>query len=160
MEHVSHDQIPPFFDSNSKILILGSMPSRKSREAKFYYMHPQNRFWKILENVFEEKIINKKAFLKKHHIALWDTISSCDIKGASDASIKNVVPNDITSLLAKTQIKVIFTAGKTAEKYYQKYTYPKTKRNTICLPSTSPANCRITMEEICESWKQIREYTK
>lgn len=158
MEHVSHENIPPIFDENSKILILGSMPSRKSREAKFYYMHPQNRFWKILSTIFEEPIEDKKAFLKRRNIALWDTISSCDIAGASDASIKNVVPNDIASLIKNSHIQTIFTAGKTAEKYYRKYTYPNLKMESTCLPSTSPANCRISFDDIVKEWNIVKEY--
>ncbi len=160
MEHVTHDKIPPYFNEESEILILGSMPSKKSREAAFYYMHPQNRFWKILEVIYEEKIKDKKEFLKKHHIALWDMIASCDICGASDSSIKNVIPNDITAFLQKTKIKQIFTAGKTAEKYYRKYTYPILKMESICLPSTSPANCRIPFEELAKTWRIIKEYVK
>ena len=158
MEHVTHENIPPFFDKNSQILILGSMPSKKSREAQFYYMHPQNRFWKILSIIFEEEIEDKKEFLTRHHIALWDTIASCDIKGASDASIKNVIPNDISKILKNANIKMIFTAGKTAEKYYQKYTAPKIQCETICLPSTSPANCQITLKEIVVKWAIIKDY--
>lgn len=160
MEHVTHENIPPFFDENSQILILGSMPSPKSREAGFYYMHPQNRFWRVLSAIFEEEIIDKKDFLKRHHIALWDTIFSCDIFGASDASIKNVIPNDITSLISKTNIKHIFTAGKTSEKFYRKYSYPKLQMDSICLPSTSPANCRISFTNLLEEWSIIKEYLK
>lgn len=160
MEHVSHENIPPVFDENSRILILGSMPSKKSREANFYYMHPQNRFWKILETIFEEKIENKEEFLHRHHIALWDMVASCDITGASDASIKNVIPNDIASLVKQTKIKHIYTAGKTAEKYYRKYTYPDLKIESICLPSTSPANCAISMDKMIASWSVIKNDLK
>ena len=160
MTHVTHEIIPPFFDQDSKILILGSIPSKKSREAQFYYMHPQNRFWKILELLFHETIEDKKTFLKFHHIALWDVIASCDIESSSDATIKNVIPNDISEILTSANIKMIFTTGKTAEKYYQKYIYPKTKRKTICLPSTSPANCRLSQDDLLESWKVILEFLK
>lgn len=157
VEHVTHDSIPPVYDENSCILILGSIPSKKSREASFYYMHPQNRFWKILETVFQEKITAKKEFILKHHIALWDTIASCDILGASDASIKNVIPNDIAKLVRKTKIKKIFTAGATAEKYYRKYIYPELKMESIRLSSTSPANCQKSLQDLVEEWKIIRE---
>ena len=158
MEHVTHEMIKPVYDQNSKILILGSMPSRKSRENAFYYMHPQNRFWRILESLFQEEITDKIAFLKKYHIALWDTIASCDIIGASDASIKNVVPNKIEDIIELLPNIQIFTAGKTADKLYYKYIYPKTKKEAICLPSTSPANCRISMEEMLEKWSIILNY--
>lgn len=158
MEHVSHEMIKPVYDQNSKILILGSMPSRKSREAAFYYMHPQNRFWRILETLLKESSTDKIAFLKKHHIALWDTITTCDIIGASDASIKNVIPNKIEEIVAQIPNIQIFTAGKTAHKLYYKYNYPKTKKEAICLPSTSPANCRISMEEMLEKWSIILNY--
>ncbi|MCI8575880.1 MAG: DNA-deoxyinosine glycosylase [Bacilli bacterium] len=160
MEHVTHDDVLPIYDENSKILILGSMPSKKSREAKFYYAHPQNRFWKVLETVLNDKINNKKEFILKHHIALWDVIYSCDITASSDASIKNVIPNDITTILESSSIKAIFTNGKTAEKYYQKYLYPKTHLKSICLPSTSPANCRLSSNQLEKEWAIIKEYLK
>ena len=160
MEHVTHDDVAPFFDKSSKILILGSIPSKKSREEKFYYMHPQNRFWRVLEAVFEEKIHDKEEFLHRHHIALWDSIASCDINGSSDASIKNVIPNDIKKMIENTQITQIFTAGKTAEKYYRKYSYENTQMDSICLPSTSPANCRVSFDNMVKEWKIIKEYLK
>lgn len=160
MEHVTHEKIPPIYNSDSQILILGSMPSKKSREAEFYYMHPQNRFWKVLEAIFDEKIIDKKEFLLRRKIALWDTIASCDIKGASDASIKNVIPNDIAGLVKKSNIKTIFTAGKTAEKYYRKFIYPNLKIESILLPSTSPANAQKTLDNLIKDWKIILDYIK
>ncbi len=158
MTHVTHDEIPPFYDENSEILILGSMPSKKSREARFYYMHPQNRFWKVLEQIFCEEITDKKEFLTRHHIALWDVLASCDINASSDASIKNPIPNDIEEILNKSQIKQIFTTGRTSEKYYQKYIYPKCKKESICLLSTSPANCAVSMEKLTQNWQVIRKY--
>lgn len=155
MEHVTHEDLEPIYNADSKILILGSMPSKKSRAAKFYYAHPQNRFWKVLEALYNEKITDKKEFVLNHGIALWDVIYSCDIIASSDASIKNVVPNDLTALFNTSSIKAIFTNGKTADKYYQKYLYPQTQRKSICLPSTSPANCRIKMEQLTEEWRII-----
>ena len=158
LEHVTHENIPPVYDENSKLLILGSMPSRKSREAYFYYMHPQNRFWKILEILFQEKIIDKKEFVLKKKIALWDTIASCDIIGASDASIKNVIPNDIVGLVKKSNIKQIVTAGASAEKYYRKYIFPELKMESIRLSSTSPANCQKSLESLVEEWSIILKF--
>lgn len=145
--------LKPIYNKSSKILILGTMPSVKSREYGFYYAHPQNRFWKILEIVFDAKIINKEEFLFNNNIALWDVIKSCDIEGSSDSSIKNVIPNDIKSLINKTKIKYIFCTGKTAYNLYNKYIYKSIKIKAICLPSPSPANCKITMDEM------IKEYT-
>ena len=148
--------IPPLFDHNSTILILGSFPSVKSREACFFYGHPQNRFWKVLASVFGENmpqtIEEKKAFLLRNRVALWDVIGSCDITGSSDASIKNVVPNDLSEILSKADIKAIFVNGKTAYQYYQKYTEPVTGRPAICLPSTSPANAAWSLERLQEQW--------
>ena len=148
--------IPPLFDHNSTILILGSFPSVKSREACFFYGHPQNRFWKVLASVFGENvpqtIEEKKAFLLRNRVALWDVIGSCDITGSSDASIKNVVPNDLSEILSKADIKAIFVNGKTAYQYYQKYTEPVTGRPAICLPSTSPANAAWSLERLQEEW--------
>lgn len=149
----------PFYQKNSEILILGSMPSLKSREEGFYYMHPQNRFWKVLEVIYNEKIedsiLGKKKFLKKHKIALWDTIESCEIKGSSDASIKNVKVNDINLILQNSKIKYIYTTGLKSYKLYNKYCYPKTKIKAIPLYSTSPANCAISFDKLIENYSQI-----
>ncbi len=155
---ISHP-IPPVFDSHSKVLILGSFPSVKSREAQFFYGHPQNRFWKVTSNVFgsaePRTIEEKKAFLLAHGIAVWDVIASCDITGSSDSSIKNVVPNDLTQILNVTEIQTIFVNGKTAEKFYNKYIKKSIGREAVCLPSTSPANAAWSAERLTEAWKQI-----
>lgn len=152
--------LEPIYDNNSKILILGTMPSIKSRELKFYYAHPQNRFWKVLEKVFKTKIIDKKEFLHKNNIALWDVVASCEIRGSSDSSIKNVIPNDIKSLIEKTNIKYIFTTGKTAYSLYNKYLYEKTKIEAILLPSPSPANCKMKLEELVKEYEIIKTCLK
>ncbi len=159
---VSHP-FPPLYNSNSKILILGSFPSVKSREQMFFYGHPQNRFWKVLSAVFDEKIPQtnpeKKQFLLSHNIALWDTIGSCEIVGSSDSSIKNVVPNDIGIILKSADIKAIFTNGKTSDKYYNKYIKNKVERDAVCLPSTSPANAAWNLERLTDAWSIIKNYT-
>ncbi len=157
LKKVIHE-LEPIYDENSKVLILGSMPSEKSRSVGFYYAHPQNRFWSTLESVFDTKIENKVEFLKKNHIALWDVLASCSINGSSDASIKNVVPNDLERIIRESKIKAIFTTGKTAHKYYIKYFENKIKIPVINLPSTSPANCRVKKEELIEEYSKIREY--
>ena len=155
---VTHE-FPALFDANSEVLLLGSIPSPKSREQGFYYGHPQNRFWKILASVLSEplpKTINeKKAMLLKHHIALWDVLDSCTIIGASDTSIEDVVPNDIASLLAKTKIKRIFCTGATAHKLYEKYCEKSTGIKAVKLPSTSPANCAVKFEALVEAYKEV-----
>ncbi len=113
--------IPPVFDKNSEILILGSFPSVKSREAEFFYGHKQNRFWKVTSAVFgcnvPETIDEKKKFLLENRIALWDVIARCEITGSSDVSIKNAVANNLDVILDTAEIKNIFVNGKTAEKY-------------------------------------------
>lgn len=153
--------IPPLFDDNSKVLILGSFPSVKSREAMFFYGHPQNRFWKVVAQVFDEPvpvtIPEKKAFVLRNHLALWDTIHSCDIEGSSDASIKNVVPNDLHVILDNSEVSGIFVNGRTSEKYYKKYIEPDLGIEAICLPSTSPANAAWSIEKLVEAWKQIKQ---
>lgn len=160
MSRVNHE-FGPFYDQESEILILGSIPSPKSREVGFYYTHPQNRFWKVIALLYEEKepitVKEKKMFLKKHKIALWDVVSSCEIKGASDNSIKDVIPNDINWLLEKTNIKKIFSTGKKATDLYQKYCFPQTGVKSIYLPSTSPANCAMTIEELISFYQLIKE---
>ena len=133
----------------------------KSREARFFYGHPQNRFWKLLTAIFEDElpvtIEEKRAFLLRHNIAVWDVIRSCDITGSSDASIKNVVPNDLSIILKTADSKKIFVNGKTAYKYYEKYTKPLIQRDAICLPSTSPANAAWNIERLICEWKVIKE---
>ena len=153
--------IDPVFDKDSEVLILGSFPSVKSREEGFFYGHPQNRFWKVTARVFGEEvpqtIDEKKAFLLRNHIALWDVIGSCDIDGSSDASIRNVEVNDISLILKTARIKAVFLNGKKAFSLYQKYMYPEVKREGICLPSTSPANAMWNVDKLTAEWKQIRE---
>ena len=158
--HIIHP-IPPVYDENSRILILGSFPSVKSREAQFFYGHPQNRFWRVLATVFEEPfpatVPERRAFLLRSRIAAWDVIGSCDIIGSSDASIKNVRANDLRPILEAADIRQIFVNGKTAEKMYLRYTQPLTGRKAVCLPSTSPANAAFGLERLVEAWKIIRE---
>lgn len=150
---------PPLYDENSKVLILGSFPSVKSREEMFFYGHPQNRFWKVIAAVTDEEtpvtIEEKSRLLHNNHIALWDVIASCDITGSSDSSIKNVVANDLTVILETADIKQIFVNGKTAEKYYNKYIRDTIGREAVCLPSTSPANAGWKLEKLIEAWRVI-----
>ncbi len=153
--------IPPLYDENSKVLILGSFPSVKSREAQFFYGHPQNRFWKVLAAVFSEKlpeaISEKREFLLRNHVALWDVIHSCEIVGSSDSSIKSVTPNDLRLILDAADIEKVFVNGKTAEKYYKKYIEKPLGIKAYCLPSTSPANAAWNLERLIEAWKVVRE---
>ncbi len=154
--------IPPVFDENSKILILGSFPSVKSREVEFFYGHKQNRFWKVLATLLNEKIpetiAEKKQLLLTHNIALWDVIKSCTITGSSDSSIKNVVPNDLESILQTAKILQIFTNGSTADRLYKKNIFPVTKLTAIKLPSTSPANAAFTLDKLLQEWNVILRY--
>ncbi len=154
--------IAPIFDRNSKILILGSFPSQKSREQLFFYGHPQNRFWKVLSAVFAqdtpETLEEKKMFLLSNGIALWDVIASCDIVGSADSSIKNVIANDLGEILSAADIRHIFVNGKTAEKYYDRYIKSVIGREAVCLPSTSPANAAWTMEKLISAWRILRKY--
>ena len=153
-----YHEFPPVFDENSKVLVLGSIPSVKSREEGFYYMHPKNSFWKVLESVFGEEILDKKEFCLQHGIALWDTCASCEIHASSDASIKNIVPNDLEVINQKAKIKQIFTTGKKAHEIYQKYLYPIYKKEDICLPSTSPANAKMKLEDLIKEYQVIIKY--
>ena len=149
----------PLYSDHSRILILGSFPSVKSREASFYYGHPQNRFWKLLAALMDAPvpatIEEKKVFLLMHHIAVWDVIASCDIIGSSDSSISNVVPTDLSEVLMNAPIRQIYANGATAAKLYHKYQEKLTGREIITLPSTSPANAAFTMDRLIEKWKCI-----
>lgn len=158
MEHT----FQPIFDQNSRVLILGTFPSVKSREAGFYYYHPQNRFWKVIAAITEESfpvsIEQKKNLLLKHGIAIWDVIKFCDIIGSSDSSIKNVEPADLSIILEKADICRIYANGGKACELYKKYSYPITGRDIIKLPSTSPANATYSLDRLLEEWMEIKEY--
>lgn len=158
-EHIFHP-ISPVWDENSKVLILGSFPSVKSRENGFFYGHKQNRFWKVLAAVFDrnvpETIEEKKRLLLQNGVALWDVIASCDITGSADSSIKNAKPNDILPIIMKSKITAVFVNGNTAAKLYEKYLFSETKIKAIVLPSTSPANARFTLEMLTEKWSVIK----
>ena len=153
--------IPPVYDSDSRVLLLGTMPSPKSREAGFYYGHPQNRMWKVLGRVFGEETPmgteNRRAFLLRHHIAMWDVLASCTIRGAEDSSIGDAVPNDLGPILSEAPVEHIYTTGRKAFSLYRKYLLPATGREAICLPSTSPANCRWeTIETLTEAYAVLK----
>lgn len=152
--------IEPVFDENSKILVLGSFPSVKSREANFFCGHPRNRFWKVVSSVIGEEspvtTEEKKAFLLRNNIAVWDVIKSCDIEGSSDSSIKNVTPNNLNVILEKADIKQIFANGNTAYKLFLKY---NSGMDAVKLPSTSPANAAFNLERLVESWSVLKKFT-
>ena len=155
---VTHE-FPAVYDRNSRVLLLGSIPSPKSREVGFYYGHPQNRFWKVLAAVLgetiPETIPQKKAMLKRHHVALWDVLESCTIVGASDTSIEDAVPNKIAALVARSKVTRIFCTGATAHKLYQKYCAADVGLDAVKLPSTSPANCAVSLERLMEAYRAI-----
>ena len=154
--------IPPLWDAESKILILGSFPSVKSREVAFFYGHPQNRFWRVCAAVLDKpvpvSIEEKKAFLHGSHIALWDVIAACDITGSSDASIRSAVVNDIRPILAGADIVEIFVNGRTAAALYEKHILPVAGKVAIPLPSTSPANAAWSLERLSAAWSVIKKY--
>lgn len=153
--------IKPVYDSQSRILILGSFPSVKSREQQFFYGHKQNRFWRVLAQVFAcavpQDITQKREMLLSHHVAVWDVIASCEITGSSDASIRNVTPNDLSPILLQADIRTIYTNGGKAQQLYQKYIFPVNGRGAVSLPSTSPANAGYSLERLVEAWQVIRE---
>ena len=158
--------IPPLYDSGSRVLILGSFPSPKSREAGFFYGHPQNRFWRVMAAVLgwtaggdgiyvPQTKEEKSEMLHARHIALWDTIASCDITGASDASISNVVPNDLSPIFGAADIRAVFCNGAASHGLYMKYIFPVSGRTAVRLPSTSPANAACSLEKLTAAWSVI-----
>ena len=163
MEHIIHP-IPPLYDEQSRILILGSFPSVKSREAQFFYGHPQNRFWKVVSAVLDwplpQTIPEKRAMLHANHIPLWDVIASCDIEGSSDSSIKNAVPNDLAPILSVADIRKIYCNGATSHRLYQKYIAPHTGKDAVKLPSTSPANAAWQVDRLVAEWNAILQFLR
>ena len=158
--HIIHP-FPPLYDSESEILILGSFPSVKSREQKFFYGHKQNRFWKVMASVLEtavpETIEEKKKMLYRHHIALWDSIYSCDIIGSSDSSIKNAVPTDLGQIITGSKIRKIFCNGAASGICFKKYQEKELQITADILPSTSPANAAYSLEKLISIWRKIKE---
>lgn len=158
--HIVHP-IPPLYDKNSRVLILGSFPSVKSREAMFFYGHPQNRYWRLMAALFGEEapvtVPQRKAFALRHRIAMWDVIKSCDIVGSSDSSIKNVTANDLSPILAAADICAIYCNGATSGRLYRQYILPETGRECTVLPSTSPANAAYSMDRLAEAWRVVAE---
>lgn len=161
LNHVIHG-IEPVFDRHSAILILGSFPSVKSREAHFFYGHPRNRFWPVLAAIRKEpvpvSVAEKKAFLLRNRIAVWDVIESCDIKGSSDSSIKNAIPNNLNLILKAAPVKQIYTNGGVSGKLYDKYCLSLTGMEAVKLPSTSPANAASSLEKLILAWECVNRY--
>ena len=161
LQHVEHG-FGPVYDKESRILILGSFPSVKSREQAFYYGHPQNRFWKVLAVLTDaevpQTVEEKKVWLYAHHIAVYDVIESCDIEGSSDSSIRNVVPADIGTILTESKVQHIFTNGKTAGKLYRRYQAKSCDLPMTELPSTSSANAVYTLDKLIAAWQAIKAY--
>ena len=149
------------FDIESRVLVLGTMPSPKSRETGFYYNHPQNRFWKVMAALFDEPLPEtndeKRALALRHGIALWDVLAECTIEGASDGSIADCVPNNIGAILTKAPIEAIFCTGAKAAELYAKYCEPQTGMAATRLPSTSPANAAVSLEQLIEAYQPVRE---
>ena len=162
-EHIIHP-FPPLYDRDSMILILGSLPSVKSREQMFFYGHPQNRFWKVITAVINNSGMNdknievpvtiedKKQMLHNNHIALWDTIYSCDIIGSSDSSIKNVVPTDLGQIISNSRIERVYCNGAASGNYYKKYQQKVLGIEAEVLPSTSPANASYSLDRLIGIW--------
>ena len=161
-ERILHP-IPPTWNRESEILILGSFPSVKSREMAYFYGHPQNRFWKVMAALYGESIPEtaegRRAFLLNRHIAAWDVIAACRITGSSDSSIRDAEINDLRPILEGAPIRQIFTNGKTADRLYRQYALPITGCAAVCLPSTSPANAAWSLDRLTEAWSVIRSYT-
>lgn len=158
MEVIVHP-LPPLYDRDSAVLILGSFPSVASRQTCFFYGHPQNRFWQVIAAVTGQRaphsVEEKKQLILSNHLALWDVIGQCRITGSQDSSIRQVVPNDIRPILAETGLRRIFCNGATAMRYYEKYILPDTGLRAVQLPSTSPANAVWSLDRLVEAWRQI-----
>ena len=160
-ESLAH-KFDPVYNKESRVLVLGTFPSAKSREMNFYYGHPQNRFWRVVAALTKQQLPQdvpaRKNMLLSVHIAVWDVVKSCTITGAADASIRDVVPNDINQILKEAPIRQIFANGAKAYELYRKYQQPLTKKEAVRLPSTSPANAACSFEKLCEAWQVITEF--
>ena len=159
MSRIDHP-FGPLYSENSRVLILGSFPSVKSREQNFFYGHPQNRFWRVIAEIFDrdvpQTIAEKKALILENGLALWDSIASCEIIGSSDASIRHAKANDISIILGNCSIEKIYCNGRKSHELYCKYILPVTERGAICLPSTSPANAQWSLQRLVGAWSVIK----
>ena len=160
---VTHD-FQPIYNEESRVLMLGTMPSPKSRETGFYYGHPRNRFWKVVSDVCGEVLPETKeekvAFALRNKIAVWDVLAGCEIKGAEDASIRNPVVNDLNVIIKSADIRAVFATGQKAAQLYRKYCQKETGMEIICLPSTSPANCCVSYEKLFEAYEVVLKYIR
>lgn len=158
LKRITHP-LDPVFDEHSRVLILGTMPSPKSRETGFYYNHPQNRFWPVMARIFNEvqPVTNeeKRLFALSHHIALWDVLASCEIDGAKDVSIAQCIPNDLSLITSKAPLRSIFCTGAKAAELYDRYCKGQTGIDCVRLPSTSPANAAYSLERLTQAYQQI-----
>lgn len=164
LERMLHT-IDPVFDARSRVLMLGSFPSPKSREVGFFYGHPQNRMWRVLAAVMGESAVpqtteERTAFLLRNRIAMWDVIASCAIEGASDASIRDVVPNDLSRILDVASIEAVFCTGGKSHQLYRRYQEPSTGFPAVKLPSTSGANASWSLERLVETYRAVAEALK
>ena len=159
-KNITHP-FPPLYDENSRTLILGSFPSVKSREAMFFYGHPQNRFWKLIAELYGEDVPStieeKSSLVLRHRLALWDSIHSCTITGSSDSSVRDVVTNDISGIIRNSKIERIFCNGALSHKMYMKFIFPSTGIEARKLPSTSPANAAYSLDRLAREWSVIKE---
>ena len=158
-ERVVHG-FAPVWDARSRVLVLGTLPSVKSREEQFYYGHPRNRFWRLLALLFDapapQSVEEKKALLLENGVALWDVVHACEIRRSADGSIRNAVPNDIRPILRGADIRAVYANGAKAKELYDRLILPVTGREAIRLPSTSPANAACSLEELAEAWRVLR----
>jgi len=158
--HIVHP-FGPLYDTQCKVLILGSLPSLKSREQNFFYGHPRNRFWPLLAALFHEtppvSVQEKREMALRHHIALWDTIYSCEIIGSSDSSIRSVEPTDLCPIVEESGVRRIFCNGRTSWDYYRRYQEKELGMEAVLLPSTSPANAAWSMDRLIAAWSVIKE---
>ncbi len=161
LSRVTAHPFPPLFDGNSRTLILGSFPSVKSRENRFFYGHPQNRFWKVISSVFgeplPETIPEKKQLILKNRLALWDSVAFCEVTGSADASLRCVLPNDLRVILDSAPIGRIYCNGRKSHGVYTRLIEPITGRKAECLPSTSPANAQWRLEQLTEAWSILKD---
>lgn len=159
-QHITHG-FEPVFDERSRVLVLGSFPSVLSRENRFYYGNPRNRFWRVVADVLGERepaaddIAGKRALLLRHGVALWDVIESCDVRGSSDASIRNVVPTDVARVTSVAPVRSVLCNGGTAARLYHRWLEPVTGIAAVTLPSTSPANAAWSVERLTGRWREV-----
>ncbi|MFC4296019.1 DNA-deoxyinosine glycosylase [Novosphingobium tardum] len=149
---------------DTQVIVLGSLPGRASLAADRYYAHPRNQFWRLIGSVIERDLVpleyeDRLAALRDGGIGLWDTVASAERAGSLDTALRNVTRNPLADVLERApKLRALGFNGGAAARIGRKALPSDTPLALIDLPSSSPAYCRISVDEKAQAWAQLREF--